>query len=155
MSESFVTPWTVAHQSPPSVGFPRQEYWSGLPFPPPGDLPDPGIKAASPALAGRFYTTETPMASKQPVSLFSGPLRVTCRWTSLNHTQKIYASGVTYKGLLAPLLKIPPFLALALAGTLFPPPGITAAPLAVEAWSPNHWASGKSPNTRFRSRIVS
>ena len=38
----------------------RQEYWSGLPFPPPGDLPDPGIKPASPALAGRFFTTELP-----------------------------------------------------------------------------------------------
>ena len=43
-------PGTVAHQAPLSMGFPRQEYWSGLPFPPPGDLPDPGIKPASPAL---------------------------------------------------------------------------------------------------------
>ena len=53
----FVTPWTVAHQAPLSMGFSRQEYWSGLPFPPPGDLPDPGIKPASltsPALAGGF-----------------------------------------------------------------------------------------------------
>ena len=39
-----LTPWTVAHQAPLSMGFPRQEYWSGLPFPPPGDLPDPGIE---------------------------------------------------------------------------------------------------------------
>ena len=56
----FVTPWTVAHQVPLSVEFSRQEYWSGLPFPPPGDLPDPGIKPMSlksPALAGRFFTT--------------------------------------------------------------------------------------------------
>ena len=45
----FATPWTVAHQAPLSMGFPRQEYWSRLPFPPPGDLPDPGIKTASPA----------------------------------------------------------------------------------------------------------
>ena len=44
------TPWTVARQAPLSMGFPRQEYWSGLPFPSPGDLPDPGIKHASPAL---------------------------------------------------------------------------------------------------------
>ena len=44
----FVTPWTAAHQAPLSMGFPRQEYWSGLPFPPPGDLLDPGIKPASP-----------------------------------------------------------------------------------------------------------
>ena len=47
----FVTPWTVTHQAPPSVGFSRQEYWSGLPFPSPGDLPDPGIRPRSPALA--------------------------------------------------------------------------------------------------------
>ena len=45
----FVTPWTVACQAPLSMGFPRKEYWSGLPFPSPGDLPDPGIKPVSPA----------------------------------------------------------------------------------------------------------
>ena len=43
----FVTTWTVAHQAPLSMGFSRQEYWSGLPFPPPGDLPNPGIKPMS------------------------------------------------------------------------------------------------------------
>ena len=52
---------TVAHQVPPSMGFPRQEYWSGLPFPPPGDLPDTGIKPASPTLAGRSFTSEPSM----------------------------------------------------------------------------------------------
>ena len=46
----FVTPWTVAYQAPPSVGFSRQEHWSGLSFPPPEDLPDPGIEPGSPAL---------------------------------------------------------------------------------------------------------
>ena len=46
----FVTPWTVARQAPLSMGFSRQEYWSGLPFPSPGDLPDPGIKPGSSAL---------------------------------------------------------------------------------------------------------
>ena len=46
----FVTPWTVAYQAPPSMGFSRQEYWSGLPFPSPGDLPDPGIEPGSPTL---------------------------------------------------------------------------------------------------------
>ena len=51
-----VTPWTVARQAPLSMGFSRQECWSGLPFPPPGDLPDPGIKPAYPALAGGFFT---------------------------------------------------------------------------------------------------
>ena len=61
MSDS-VTQWTVAHQAPLSMGFSRQEYWGGLPCPPPGDLPDPGIKPtslSSPALAGRFFTTNT------------------------------------------------------------------------------------------------
>ena len=46
----FVTPWIVAYQAPPSMGFSRQEYWSGVPFPSPGDLPDPGIEPGSPAL---------------------------------------------------------------------------------------------------------
>ena len=50
MSESFATPWTIAYQAPLSMGFPRQEYWSVLPFPSLGDLPDPGIEPASPAL---------------------------------------------------------------------------------------------------------
>ena len=52
VSDTFATPWTVAHQAPPSMGFPRQEYWSGLPFPSPGDLPNTGIEHLSPALAG-------------------------------------------------------------------------------------------------------
>ena len=56
MSDSFVKPWTVAYQAPLSMGFPRQESWSGLPFSPPGDLPDPGIEPGSPALAGVFFT---------------------------------------------------------------------------------------------------
>ena len=64
MSNPFVTPrQTVAHQAPQSMGFPRQEYWSGLPFPFPRDLPDPGIEAVSPeapALAGGFLITEPP-----------------------------------------------------------------------------------------------
>ena len=59
-AQLFVTPWTVAHQAPLSIGFPRQESWSGLPFPSPGDLPDPGIKPRLPALAGGFFTTEPP-----------------------------------------------------------------------------------------------
>ena len=57
------TPWTVACQAPLSVEFSSQEYWSGLPFPTPGDLPNPGVEPeslASPALAGRFFTTAPP-----------------------------------------------------------------------------------------------
>ena len=56
----FVTPWTVAHQAPPSMEFSRQEYWSGLPFPSPGDLPDPGIEPGSPALQVDALLSELP-----------------------------------------------------------------------------------------------
>ena len=56
----FETPWTVAHQAPPSMGFSRQEYWSGLPFPSPRDLPNPGIKPTSPALQADALTSEPP-----------------------------------------------------------------------------------------------
>ena len=56
----YVTPWTAAHQAPLSLEFSRQESWSGLPFPSLGDLPDPGIKPASLALAGGFFATEPP-----------------------------------------------------------------------------------------------
>ena len=68
----FATPWTVAHQASLSTGFSRQEYWSGLPFPSPGDLPDSGIKPRSPALTSGFFTAE--------------PLREApgCECTSLN-----------------------------------------------------------------------
>ena len=57
---SFATPLTVACQAPLSMGFPRQEHWSGLPIAAPGDLSDPGIEPASPALAGRYFATESP-----------------------------------------------------------------------------------------------
>ena len=53
-----VTPWTVSRQTPLSMGFPRQKYWSRLPFPSPGDHPKPGIEPVSPALAGGFFTIE-------------------------------------------------------------------------------------------------
>ena len=56
----FTTPWTIAHQASLSMKFSRQEYWSGLPFPPPRDPPNPGIKLASLASAGRFFTTALP-----------------------------------------------------------------------------------------------
>ena len=60
VSDSFETLWTVAHQAPLSMGFSRQEYWNGLPFPSPGDLPDPGIEPTSPCLrtVGGVFATE-------------------------------------------------------------------------------------------------
>ena len=59
----FATPWTVAYQAPPSVGFSRQEYWSGLPFPSPGDLPNPGIEPGSPVLQADALPSEPPRKS--------------------------------------------------------------------------------------------
>ena len=66
----FATPWTVAHQAPLSMGFSRQEYWSGLPFPSQGDLPDPGIEPRSPALQADALTSES----------LPKLLRKTCFW---------------------------------------------------------------------------
>ena len=56
----FATPWTVAYEASLSMGFSRQEYWSGLPFPSPGDLPDPGIEPGSPTLEAEALTSEPP-----------------------------------------------------------------------------------------------
>ena len=78
----FVAPWTVAHQTPLSTGFSRQDYWSGLPCPFPGDLPDPGIEPTSlmsPALAGRFFTTCATWEAPQVAIIFEKKLqRHTC-----------------------------------------------------------------------------
>ena len=60
MFDSFVTLWTAACQAPLSMGFPRQEYWGGLPFPSPGNFPDPEIDPRSPAWASGFFTPEPP-----------------------------------------------------------------------------------------------
>ena len=72
MSDSSVNPWTVTCQPPLFMGFPRQEYWSGLPFPSQGALANPGIKPqspVSPALAGGFFTTELPWKAIVMVAL--------------------------------------------------------------------------------------
>ena len=68
----FATPWTVAYQIPPSMGFSRQECWSGLPFPSPGDLLDPGIKPGSPALQAGALPSEPP---GKPEMIFSNQLK--------------------------------------------------------------------------------
>ena len=63
-----VTSWTVTHQTPLSMGFSRQDYWSGLPCPLPGDLPDPGIvpmSLVSPALVARFFTISAPWEARK------------------------------------------------------------------------------------------
>ena len=78
----FVTPWTVAHQAPLSMRFSRQEYWSGLPFPSPGDLPNPGINTASPAWAGGLFIIRATWEDRYLVSFgafaheYTGELQV-------------------------------------------------------------------------------
>ena len=65
----FATPWTVAYQAPPSMGFSRPEYWNGLPFPSPGDLPNPGIDPKSPALSADALPSELPGKLRGKLSL--------------------------------------------------------------------------------------
>ena len=62
----FANPWTVAYQAPLSMGFSREEYWSGLPFPSPGDLPNPGIKPGSPTLWADAFPSEPPGKTPKP-----------------------------------------------------------------------------------------
>ena len=69
----FATPWTVTYSASPSVGFSRQEYWSGLPFPSPGDLPNPGIKPRSPALEADALASEPPGKHHELYSPWNSP----------------------------------------------------------------------------------
>ena len=100
-AQLFVTPWTVAYQAPPSMGFSRQEYWSGLPFPSPGDLPHPGIEPGSPALRADALPSEPPgklsVKSLSRVRLFATP------WTaayqappSMGFSRQEYWGGVPF-----------------------------------------------------------
>ena len=80
----FATPWTVPHQAPPSMGFSRQEYWSGLPFPSPGDLPNPGTEPGSPALQADILSSEPPKKSNMEEVVFQ-------QW--MKERQKFWVSG--------------------------------------------------------------
>ena len=92
----FATPWTVACQFPLLVKFSRQEYWSGLPLPPPGDVPDPGTEPVSPTLTGEFFTIEPPgkpnlvkCLAQSPCFLFiregnGNPLQYSCLENSMD-----------------------------------------------------------------------
>ena len=74
----FATPWTAAYQAPPSMGFFRQEYWSGLPFPSPGDLPNPGIKPRSPTLRTNALPSEPPGKPWDMLHLVKKEAHLTC-----------------------------------------------------------------------------
>ena len=83
----FATPWTVAYQVPPFMGFSRQEYWSGLPFPSPGDLPNPGIELRSPTLQVNSLPSEPPgkynFRKKKSVKSLSRVQLFVTLWTSV------------------------------------------------------------------------
>ena len=82
-------PWIVAHQAPLSMGFSRQEYWGGLPCPPPGDLRDPGIEPSSllsPALAGRFFTTSAPWEAQRRKCEVKGAQSCPTLWDPMDYT---------------------------------------------------------------------
>ena len=68
---TLATPWTVSHQALLSLGFPRQKYWSGMPFPFPGDLPDPGIKPTSPTLQADSLPSEPPGKPQEKVGSYN------------------------------------------------------------------------------------
>ena len=78
----FATPWTVAYLAPPTMGFSRQEYWNGLPFPSPGDLPDPGIEPGPPALEADALTSEPPRKPQQ--------MAIHWFFSNLDPTQTLY-----------------------------------------------------------------
>ena len=94
----FATPWTAAHQASPPMGFSRQEYWSGLAFPSPRDLPDPGIKPTSlmpPALAGRFFTTSTTWEVIVTVPIYI-PINSVGGFPSLHTLSSIYCLWISW-----------------------------------------------------------
>ena len=85
-SDSFATPWAIAHRAPLSMEFSREEFWSGFPFPSPGDLLNPGKELMSPALASGFFATEPP---GKPLPLF-----VKCEAKSLSRVQLFATCGL-------------------------------------------------------------
>ena len=95
----FATPWTVAYQAPPSMGFSRQECWSGLPFPSPGGLPDPGIEPRSLALQADALPSEPPGKGKSlsRVRLFATPRTVAYQASqSMGFSRQDYWNGLPF-----------------------------------------------------------
>ena len=88
-----VNPWIVPCQAPPSMGFPKQEYWSGLPFPSPGDLPDPGMEPRSPALQADSLLSEPP--GKPLNHHYSGPTRYMAAFVFLSTWHASYSHHPT------------------------------------------------------------
>ena len=96
----FSTLWTVAHQTPLSVGFSRQEYWHGLPCPPPGDLPNPGIKPASPrspALAGGFFPTNATWEATTSCMMWPKKKKIKKKWNLVAGACVVYSGAHPYR----------------------------------------------------------
>ena len=132
-----MTPWTVAHQAPLSMGFSRQEYWSGLPFPSPGDLPDPGIEPptqGSPALQADALISEPPLLIKFPIYSFLGFVSLLIHGVLLK-TVSYYCNSFLSLSLL--FLAMPYSVQNLSSPTFFVPP-------TVEAWSPTTGPPGNS-----------
>ena len=98
-----MTPWTVASQAPLTMGFSRQGYWSGLPFPSPGDLPDPGMETASSRIAGRFFTMwtimEAPYCHTKNNTLTPTWFKHTTFWSGVRHTIFLLQEALTYSSI--------------------------------------------------------
>ena len=151
----FGTPWTVVHQVPPSVGFPRQEYWSGLPFPSPGDLPDPGIEPMSPAfpaLAGRFFTLCHLGSPHKMVQFSCSVMSNSLQVHRLQHTR--FPLSITNSQSLLKLMSIEsvmPSNHLILCGPLLPLPSIFPSIMVFSNESvlhirwPKYWSFCREP----------
>ena len=100
----FAILWTVAHQAPLSMGFSRQEYWSGLPFPSPGDLPDPGIEPMSPALQADAKTSEPPGEPAIAIAILKTASRKKQLAIRQNHSDRIVESCLLNLSCIDPLL---------------------------------------------------
>ena len=99
----FATPWTVAYQASPSMGFSRQECWSGLPFPSPGDLPNPGIEPRSPALQADALPSEPPGKPQKCGSGGSQLYQVLVKWEFNTMRYSIYKRFfVSHEDLMSP-----------------------------------------------------
>ena len=130
------TPWTIAHKALLSMGFFRQGYWRELPFPLPEDIPDPGIKPASPALAGIFFTTLPP---GKLISMHDFYLEIFidlfgCVRSYMRHAGSFI---IAYK-----LLSVPW-------------PGTEPRPLLLEAWSLSHWTTREVPMHNLSNAVCS
>ena len=150
MSDSAI-PWTVACHAPLSVEFSRQEYWGGLPFPSPGDLPNQWFEPTSPALAGGFFTSEPP---GKPMISFTMAQEYQVGWHTLDCTFDLLSLMAT-RSIKSDIFGKKNFFFLKYLTVfwgcriLVPWPGSETLPSAVKTQSPNHLAAREFPKLAF------